>query len=336
MAMAIDVLTEPCDPELVPRPSTPGQAPVHSLPTSEVAISEQLSSLNIPQATPPPGAAAAAVILTTSTSNAASPTNLPRNTASVPATESDQRTALDSAVNSGNVSPVALSQLSAVLQQSIPQPSESSNDIPDPTNLVPAPGQTRAAPNSRGATSPALPAAREDGTSVGMPRTPKTIPAPTSEGAFAVPSTDQTSMPPIMIPTTAPAILTVLGSAHNAYPAIQRTADGRRLNSSDTARDSAGISSVGFMGNGTSGQKLSKAANTAANMIALSRPPVTVSSTSLSSVDTTATSPATISSSSDAGELQFRGVGSHLRGPAMTRLLGYLTVGMMVGPRILA
>ena len=320
---------------LGPGPSTPGQAPVHSVPTSEVATSEQLSSLNIPRATPPP-AAAAAVTLTTSNNNAASPTNLPENTASVPAAEHDQRTALDSAANSNNVTPVEFSQTSAVLRQPTTHPPESSNDIPDPTTLVSAPGKTQPTSNSRGATSPALPAASEDGTLVGMPMAPKTSLSPTSERAFAVPGIDQTSIPPIMIPTTAPAILTVLGSAHNAYPASQRIEGGRKHNSSDTARGSAGISSVSFIGNGTSGQRSSTPADTTANVTALSRPPLTVLSTSLFSVGTTATSPSTISSSSNAVGLQFKGAGSQLRNLEMIRLLGCLAVCMMVGARILA
>ncbi len=302
------------------------------IPALVPGINEQLSSLNIPQATPPP---AAEVTLTTSKNNAASPTNLPGNRASLPAAEPAQRTASESAVNSNKGAPVRFSQTSAVLRQPTTHPPESSNDIPDPTTLVSAPGKTQPTSNSRGATSPALPAASEDGTLVGMPMAPKTSLSPTSERAFAVPGTDQTSIPPIMIPTTAPAILTVLGSAHNAYPASQRIEGGRKHNSSDTARGSAGISSVGFMGNGTSGQKFSTAAETTANVTALSRPPLIVSSTPLFSVGTTATSPATISSSSNAVGLQFKGAGSQLRDLEMIRLLGCLTLCMMVGARIL-
>ena len=328
-----DYLAKPAIPGLVPGASPPGQAPVHSVSTSEVANSEQLSSLNIPQATPPPPAV---VTLTTSNNNAASPTNLPGNTASLPAAEPARPTASESAVNPNNVAPVGFSQASAVLRQPKTHPPESLNDIPDPTNLNPAPDETQPPPTSRGATSPAPAAAREDETSVGMPRTPQTIPSPTSEHAFAVSGTDQPSMPPTIIPTTAPAILTVLGSAHNAYPASQRIWGGRILNSSATARGSAGISSVIFMGNGTSAQKPSTVADTTANVKALSRQPVTVSSTSLFSVGTTATSPATISSSSNAVGLQFKGAGSQLRDLEMIWLLGCLTLCMMVGARILA
>ena len=326
------------------------------MPTSDAASSEQFSSLNIPQATLPP----AAVTLTSSENNAASPTNLPGNTASVPAAESDQRTALDSAVNSGNVTPIGLSQVSAVLRQSTAKPPESSNDTPDPTNLVSTPGKTQSAPNSRGATSTALPAASNDGTSLRMPIAPKTSLSPTSERAFAVPGTDQTSMPPTMISTTASAIFTVPGSAHNARPASQRIEGGRRFNSSDTARGSSSISSVGFIYSGTSGQKSSPAADTTANVTALSRPPLIVSSTSfvanrttvsagstagtpissrssasLFSVGTTTTSQGTVSTGSNALELQSKGTGSQLRGLEMIRLLGYLTVCMIVGARIL-
>ena len=91
------------------------------------------------------------------------------------------------------------------------------------------------------------------------------------------------------------------------------------------------------MNNGTSGQKFSTAADTTADVTALSRPPVTVSSKSLFSVETTATSPATISSSSNAGGLQSKGAGSQLRGLEMIRLLGYLALAvcMIVGARIL-
>ena len=341
---------------LAPGPSTPSQAPVHSVPTSNVATSEQLSSLNIPQATPPP----AAVPLTTSENNAASSTILPGNTASIPAAEPDQRTALDSAVNSNNATPVGFSQASVVLRQSTANSPRSSNNIPDPTNLVSAPDETHPVPNSRGATSPALLAASEDGTLVVMPKTPKTSLSPTSEHAFAVPGTDQTSMPPTMISTTAPAIFTVLGSAHNAHPASQRIGGGRNLNSSHTARGSGGISSVGFMYSGTNGQKSSPAADTTANVTALSRPPVTVSSSSfvanrttvsvgsttgtpissrssasLFSVETTTNPSVTISSSSSAGGLQFRGAGSRFRDLEMIRLLGCLIVCMIIGARIL-
>ena len=277
-----------CD-GLGPGPSTAGRAPVNSVPTLEVATSEQLSSLNIPQTTLP---TVAAVALTTSTNNAANPTNLPEQTASLPAAK------------------------------------------PDPTNLVVLPSKTQPAPNSRGAASPALPAASEDGKSVGMPRTLKTSLSPTSEYASAVSGTDQTSMPPSMIPTTAPAILTALGSTHNAHPASQRTGYGRTHNSSVTARVSGGISSVGFMGNGMSGQKLSTASNITANMTTPSRPPVIVFSTSLFPVGITATPSARISSSSNAGGLQFRGDGSRFRGLELIRLLGCLTVCMMVGARI--
>ena len=342
---------------LVPGPSTSGQAPVHSVPASEVATSEQLSSLNVPQATPPP---AAAVTLTASNNNAVSPTNLPGITASVAAAESDQPTASDPAVNLGNVTPVGLSQVSAVLRQSTTYTPESSNNVPDPTKL-PALEETQPSPNSRGATSTALLAASEYETLVGMPMAPKSSLSPTSERPFAVSGTDQTSMPPIIIPTTAPAILTILNSAHNTHTASQRVGDGRTLNSSATARDSASSSSVGSMDSGTSGQKLSTAADTTANVTAPSRPLLIVSSTSsiankttasvastvvtqisssssasLLSAGTTATSPATSRSSSSAGGFQLKGAGLQSRGLEMIRLLGCLTVCMVVGARILA
>ena len=59
------------------------------------------------------------------------------------------------------------------------------------------------------------------------------------------------------------------------------------------------------------------------------------SSVPLFSASTTATSPATISSSSNAGGLQFKGTGTQLRGLEMVRLLGYLIVCMVVGARVL-
>ena len=141
-------------------------------------------------------------------------------------------------------------------------------------------------------------------------------------------------MPPTKIPTTVPAILTALGSAHNAHLASQCIGYGRKHNSSVAARVSGGLSIVGFMGNGTSGQKLSTVANITAKLTVLSRPPVTVFSTSLFPVGTTATPSATISSSSNAIGLQFMGAGSRLRGLELMRLLGCLTVCMMVGARI--
>ncbi|KAK0515951.1 hypothetical protein JMJ35_001985 [Cladonia borealis] len=326
-----EYLTQPFGPMLGPVASPSSQAPVSSVSTSKVANSEQLSPLDIPQATPP---SAAAITLTTSNKNAASPINLPGNTASDPTAEPDQRTASNLAVNSNNVTPVGSSEGSAVPLQSTTHPPGSSNGISDPTNLVLAPGKTQPAPNSRGSTSPALPAASEDGKSVGMPRTLKTSLSPTSEYASAVSGTNQTSMPPSMIPTTAPAIPTVIDSAHNTYPASQRIGNGRILNSSVSVRVSGGLSRVGFMGNGTSGQKLSTASNITANVTAPSRPPVIVFSTSLFPVGTTATPSATISSSSNAGGLQFRGAGSRFRGLELIRLLGCLTVCMMVGARI--
>ncbi len=187
----------------------------------------------------------------------------------------------------------------------------SSSNIPQATP-PPVPSKTQPASTSPAATSPALLAPSEDET-VGTPRTPDTTPAPTSEQALAIPGTDQPSTPPTMIPTPAPAVLTVIGSSQNTLQASQ---------------------SIG----------------TIANVTALGRPPLTVSSTSffthrtkvvsrssasLFLVGTTATSPATISSSSNAGELQFSGAGSRLRGLDITGLLGCLTVCMMIGAMIL-
>ena len=301
----------PSSPGLVPGADPPDQAPVHSVPISEVATSEQLSSLNIPKATSPP----APITLATSTNNAVNPTNLPGKPASIRTAE------------------------------------------PDPTNL--APGKTQPASHSRGATSPALPAMSEDRTVVGNPKTHKPPLSPTSEHGPPVSGTDQTSMPPTIIPTTAPAIPTVIGSAHSAHPATQRIGYGRAHNSSVTARVSGGLSSIGFIGNGTSGQKLSTAANITTYVTAPSRPLLIVSSTSSVANRTTvnagstagtqitskssasqisvgkiATPSATIGSSSNAGGLQFRGAGSRLRGLELLRLLGCLTVCMMIGARI--
>ena len=342
---------------LVPGPSTSSQAPVPSVPTSEVASSESLISVNIPQATPPP---AATVTPTISNNNPASLVNLPGNTASVPAAEPDQPTVSDSAVSSGNVTPVGLSQVSAVLQRLTTYTPESSNSIPNPTNF-PETEEFHTSPNSQGATSPALSAARREVTSVGTSRTPKTSFSLIPEHAFAVSAADQTSMPPIKIPTTAPAIPTVLGSARNALPTSQRIGNGQKLNSSATSRGSASISNVSFISNGTSEQKLSTAANIITNITALSRPLLVVSSTSsiankttvsvastvvtqisstssasLLSAGTTATSPATSRSSSNAGGLQLKGAGLQSRGLEMIRLLRCLIVCMMVGARILA
>lgn len=356
-ACSDEYLTRPFRPMLGPVAFPSSQAPVSSVSTSKVATSEQLSPLDTPQATP---SSAAAITLTTSNKNAANPINLPGNTAPVPTAGPEQRTASKLAVNSNNVTPIGSSQGSAVPLQSTMHPPGSSKAFPDPTNLAPAPGKTQLTPNSRGTTSPALLAASEDGKLVVMPKTPRTSLSPTSEHAFAILGTDQISMPPTITPTTAPAIVTVFGSAHNAYPTSQRIGYGRTLNSSATARGSAGISSVGFMDNDTSAQKLSTAANITANVTASSRPFLIVSSTSsvanrttlsvastvvrqisskssasLFPVETTPTSPATISSSSNASGLQFRGVRSRIRDLEVIRLLGCLTACMMIGRRIL-
>ena len=333
----------------MPGSTTPDQAQVHSA-TSEVATSEQHSSLDIPQATPPPAAVTpAAVTPTTSNNNSAKPTKLPGNAVSVPAPEPDQRTTLDSAVSPNNVAPVRSSQVSSSPQQSTAHQHESSNDIAEATNHVPAPGKTQQVPNSPGAISPALPAATVDGTLLDTSRTLKTFLSPTSERALAVPGTDQPSMPPTSIPMTAPSI-------HNTQSASQSIEKSRPLSSFNTARDSGAISSID---NGTSGQKSSAAVNTTANVTTLSQPSLGISSISIAANSTTAsarsttapqitsssaslfpvgattTSPATTTSSSSASGLRFKEAGSHPSVFSMIRLLAYLAGCMMVGARVL-
>ena len=327
----------------MPGSTTPVQAQAHSA-TSEVATAEQLSSLYIPQATPPP----ATVIPTASNDNVAEPTKLPGNAVSVTVAEPGQHTALSSAVNPHNVDSVGSSQMSAVPQKSTTHPYERSMDIPNATDLVPAPGKAQPASNSRGATSPTPPAASVDGTLLGTSRTLQAFLSPTPESALAVPGTDQPSMPPTSIPTTAPAL-------HNTQRASQSIGKSRLLSSSDTARDSGAISSIN---NGTSGQTSSTAANTTANVTALSQPSLGISSTSIVAnstrvsaqstaalqitsssasllpVGTTTTSPATITSSSGASGLQFKEDGSRLRGLEIIRLLGCLAGCIIVGARV--
>ena len=332
----------------MPGSTAPDQAQIHSA-TSEVATSEQLISLNIPQATPAPAAVTpAAVALTTSNNNAARSTKLSGNAVSIFAPEPDQHPTSESAVSPNNAVPVRSSQVSSPPQQSTAHQQGSSNDIAEVTNPVPAPGKTQQVPNIPGATSPALPAATVDGTLLDTSRTLVTFLLPTSERALAVPGTDQPFMPPTSIPTTAPAI-------HNTEPASQSIRKDRPLSASDTARDSGVISSIN---NDTSGQKSSTAANTTANVTSLSQPSLSQSSTSIvansttasakstiasqitsssaslfAPLSTTATSPATSTSSSSASGPRFKEAGSHPSVFGMIRLLGYLAGYMIVGAR---